>query len=98
MPRRSVIDREEFKEMLQEMGYVPSERGFKGCIKDNIKTMTMSELARKLGISKMALRDWMMRFGIKNPNKPGGNNNPEGCYGKSKTRRNMKDGCIWRNQ
>ena len=90
----SVIDREDVQAALKYMGYAPSEEGFKKCIKESLKMMPMSELARQLNISKEGLRDWMKRFGLKNPNKPGGNNNPEGCYGKKGTRRNIKDGYI----
>jgi len=96
MPKPSIPDREEVKEILKGMGYEPSEKGFKKCIRENIKIMSMSELARRLDVSKLGLRDWMVRFKIKNPNKPGGNNNPAGCYGKGSTRRNIKDGYISR--
>ena len=94
MPKPNITERPEFLEKLEEMGYVPSKAGFKTCIKENLKSISMSELARRLNISKIGLRDWMNLFGLKNPNKPGGNNNPGGCYGKGDTRRNLKDGYI----
>jgi len=97
MPKPSIPDREEVLEILKGMGYEPSRKGFKQCIKESLKIMSMSTLAKQLDISKVGLRDWMIRFKLKNPNKPGGNNNPGGCYGKTGMRRNMKDGCMWRN-
>jgi len=93
----TIFARKEFCEKLEEMGYSPDEKGFLKCIKEHIKEYTLNGLARELGITNLTISSRMKKYGIKNPNKAGGKNNPYGFYGKEGTRRDITKGRRWKD-
>lgn len=94
----TIFDKQEFLDSLVEMGYEPTEKGFKKCIKKEIKKHKLAVLAKMLNISTMSIRTRMREFGIKSPYSPGGNNNPGGKYGKHGKCRSVRDGYLYREE
>ena len=83
---------QDFKDRMRQWGYSLDEKGFRKCIEESLKILTLRELAERLHISSSTIRERMKLHGIKNPNKAGGANNPYGIYGKSGKHRDRDHG------
>jgi len=90
-----LFKREDFINRIRKLGYEANEHGFKQCIEIELTRMKTYQLSNALGIDRMCLLRWIKKFGIVNPNKPGGNNNPGGFYGSKGSRRDLNKGIMY---